>query len=291
MKILLLLVLFASVAHAAQDCSDLSHRTTLGAADVEVRQIGCERLSRQMFLAGSPVGEASTVELNGKWKTDAVDDDYETYTRQTRWKWNSSRTSIIYEFVINSFSKDSGEESFLTGSHVYAPAAEGVKLEKSTLARTMKKDGTLSTKQNQESLMLERLESATVSVEFVGPCESKPFLEGTLSSRDFQNVGGLTIQVLKDSGIPYLGTEKGLAQVLSSPIGLDAMETVSETEIMAYGWCYEVDGVLREEFPNEASLNGVKKIRWFYGYAHYRSGVWIAQCLESHQRRSPFICK
>ena len=133
--------------------------------------------------------------------------------------------------------------------------------------------------------------ASAVTVEFVGPCDSNPFLTMTLRARDFRSVGELTVAALDKSKTPYLGTESGLNHISNSPIGLEAMETVSETEMMAYGWCYEVDGVLREEYPNEASLDGVKKIRWFYGYAHYRSGVWIAQCLESHKRRSPFICK
>lgn len=130
-----------------------------------------------------------------------------------------------------------------------------------------------------------------IVVEFVGPCESTPFHIKEVEQQGHFSVGELTIKVLQESKIPFSGGDYGIIQISNSPIGEAALEIVNNQEMMAYGWCYEVDGFLQEVYPNEISAAGIKKIRWFYGYAHYRSGEWIAQCLESHKKRSPFICK
>lgn len=130
-----------------------------------------------------------------------------------------------------------------------------------------------------------------VTIEFVGPCDGRPFFSKNISAARVPSVGALTIDVLEKFEIAYSGTENGLNQVLNSPIGLDAMEVISDNEMMAYGWCYEVDGKLSEQYPNEVSLNQVKHVKWFYGYAHYRNGTWVSQCLKSYLRKSPFICQ
>lgn len=142
------------------------------------------------------------------------------------------------------------------------------------------------------SLLFITFASNAVTIEFVGPCVEKPFLIHKSSSRDARTVGELTIGILEKNRIPFQGTEKGLNQILSSPIGLDAMEVLSNNEMLSYGWCFEIDGIVPEVYPDEIPLGkSIHHITWFYGYAHYRNGEWIAQCQKSHLRKSPFICK
>jgi hypothetical protein len=133
--------------------------------------------------------------------------------------------------------------------------------------------------------------SHAISVEFIGPCDKNPFYVKKIQKTQAQNVGELSLAILREAQIPHVGTENGINQIFNSPIGLDAYEVVADNEMMAYGWCYKVDDVIPEAYPNEVSLAGIKHITWFYGYAHFLNGNWIAQCLESHRRKSPFICK
>lgn len=129
-----------------------------------------------------------------------------------------------------------------------------------------------------------------VDIEFVGPCDSQPFLAKNMPQVNTLSIGELTVKVLEESKIPFTGGDYGIIQISNSPIGDAAIEILGSEEMLAYGWCYEIDGVLQEIYPNEISVNDAKKIRWFYGYAHYRSGHWIAQCLESNIRKAPAIC-
>lgn len=129
-----------------------------------------------------------------------------------------------------------------------------------------------------------------IDVEFVGPCEDKPFLVKKIRSTTARTVGELTIDVLEKTGTPYLGNSRGLNQIYHSPIGMDALEVISDNEMMAYGWCFEIDGKITETLADETNLDGIKRIKWFFGYAHYLNGDWVGQCLFSHLRKSKFIC-
>jgi hypothetical protein len=128
-------------------------------------------------------------------------------------------------------------------------------------------------------------------VEFIGPCDSRPFLSRDYTSSPNDTIGDVTINLLQNAGIPFLGDSKGINQIYNSPIGLDAMEVISNNEMLAYGWCYELDGKILESYPDEVKVGHGKKLKWFYGYAHYLDGIWIAQCLASHLRRSLFMCQ
>lgn len=93
------------------------------------------------------------------------------------------------------------------------------------------------------------------------------------------NVGELTIKMLEDNRLSYQGTEQGFNSILNSPTGLDAMVIISDSEMKAYGWCFEINGVIPEVYANEITINSTNdNVLWFWGYAHYKNGEWIAQC-------------
>lgn len=141
------------------------------------------------------------------------------------------------------------------------------------------------------SIILLSLESSALEIQFIGPCSEKPLYSTVVESTEAKDVGNLSIEVLEKAQIPYQGTYKGIYQIQDSPVGLDAMEVISDHEMLSYGWCFEVDGEMPDVYPDEIALKGVRRIRWIYGYAQYLNGEWVTQCKKSYLRRSPFICK
>lgn len=131
---------------------------------------------------------------------------------------------------------------------------------------------------------------ASLTVEFIGPCSEKPLLQTTANAVDSSNVGQMSIETLKKFKIDFKGSESGLNSVFGSPTGLDAMEVLSDNEMRSYGWCFEVDGKVPENYPDSISLMNVKKVRWFFGYAHYLNGNWISQCEPAFELKPKFLC-
>ncbi len=129
-------------------------------------------------------------------------------------------------------------------------------------------------------------------VQFVGPCSQQPLLSQEVKFAEGMNVGEVSLMVLDAHQIPYQGVSAGFNQIFGSAIGLDAMEVISNNEMMAYGWCFEVDGEIPEVLADKVPVKKTTKmISWFYGYAHYFNGEWVAQCLKSHLRRPVKFCQ
>jgi hypothetical protein len=128
-------------------------------------------------------------------------------------------------------------------------------------------------------------------VQFVGPCFEQPLLSQEVDFAEGLNVGEVSIKVLEANQVPYQGVSAGFNQIFGSAIGLDAMEVISDTEMMAYGWCFEVDGEVPEVLADKVPVNkNTKIVSWFYGYAHFLNGEWVAQCLKSHLRKPIKFC-
>ena len=138
--------------------------------------------------------------------------------------------------------------------------------------------------------MVPFLIAASLSVEFIGPCSERPLLRTSVEVQESSNVGKLTIETLERYKIDYKGSEAGLNSAFGSPIGVDAMEVISDTEMRSYGWCFEVDGKVPENYPDIISLTNVKKVKWFFGYAHYLNGNWVSQCEPAHKIKPEFLC-
>lgn len=125
---------------------------------------------------------------------------------------------------------------------------------------------------------------------FIGPCDSNPLVQIEFNANEGETVGSATIEQLNTAFIPYLGTERGLNSIFNTPIGIDAIELVSEQEYLAYGWCYSVNGFEPSNFPNEYAIAQDDKILWWFGYAHFKDGKWITQCRLSYLRQSAQFC-
>jgi hypothetical protein len=136
--------------------------------------------------------------------------------------------------------------------------------------------------------MLEQL--LAIHIEFIGPCSAKPLLQAK-SLHSQSNVGEASIEVLERFEVEYQGTERGLNSAFGTATGMDALEIISDQEMRSYGWCYSVDGVVPEDFADAIPLSKVKqRVSWFFAYAHYLNGEWIAQCRPAYLLRPAKFC-
>lgn len=124
------------------------------------------------------------------------------------------------------------------------------------------------------------------------PCSTTPILEVEIDATKYETVGDLTVHLLNKNRIPYQGNERGMNQILNSPLGLDALDVVSDTVMFAYGWCYRVNGVIPDVFAEDVYLDeSIKTIEWFYGYSEFRVNAWVSMCIPPETRDNSFICK
>lgn len=134
------------------------------------------------------------------------------------------------------------------------------------------------------------LSSFSGEVYFQGPCDETPFLKGENTGAGI-SAGALTIQALENSGTEFVGSEGGINSILGTPVGMEAIEVISDSKMRAYGWCYEIDGFQPAAMPDEIELTGTEQVRWFFAYSTYEAGVWKDYCTPSYSLKSPFICK
>lgn len=130
------------------------------------------------------------------------------------------------------------------------------------------------------------------TLEIYGPCQSRPSIVLDAAVEKYETAGDITIALFTKNKIPFQGTEAGINQILHSPLGLEALEVISDTTMYAYGWCYEVDGKISTFYPNEYYLTGEEKvIKWFYGSSEFQKDQWVNFCIPSHLRASSEFCK
>ncbi len=128
------------------------------------------------------------------------------------------------------------------------------------------------------------------TLNIVGPCDKTPVIEHEFSIESEVSVGKLSVETFESLGVSYIGSELGMNSILDTPTGMDAMEIISDSEMLAYGWCYSVNGFEPGEYPNKVFVRKDDDVVWWFGYAHYKDGQWITQCTPSHERRSPKFC-
>ena len=131
-------------------------------------------------------------------------------------------------------------------------------------------------------------------MEVVGPCEMEPQLKMQVELKENESVtlGDLTVKVLTANGIPFKGSAEGIAQIYDSPLGKDAIEALTSTQMRAYGWCVHVDDEEPAEMPDRIAITAaVKKILWFYAYSLFDDGVWKDYCTPSWKVHSIHYCK
>ncbi len=124
---------------------------------------------------------------------------------------------------------------------------------------------------------------------FQGPCSSTAFLAEKVPGEGL-TVGDITVKTLENHSIDYIGSPSGINSILGTPVGDNAIEVVSDTEMRAYGWCFEVDGFQPASMPDQIILKESETIRWFFAYSTYDAGDWKDYCTPSYQLRPKFLC-
>ncbi|PIP93079.1 MAG: hypothetical protein COW00_19095 [Bdellovibrio sp. CG12_big_fil_rev_8_21_14_0_65_39_13] len=93
-----------------------------------------------------------------------------------------------------------------------------------------------------------------------------------------EHLGIPTLELLNQSGLDFEGGSYGVKSI--SGLG-NKIESVSSTEMKAYGWCFSIDSQVPETMIDETFASTQdSQLRWFYAYAHFKNGQWIAQCQE-----------
>ena len=136
------------------------------------------------------------------------------------------------------------------------------------------------------------LSAHAVTWKVVGPCSETPWFQGSYQADLHKSLGDNTIDILNLNKIPYLGVAGGINSINNSPVGLDAMEVVSDVEMRAYGWCVAVNGKVAKDFPNQVSLTSQDdEIVWYYGYARSIENQWLGMCFHANKIKPDQFCK
>ena len=118
------------------------------------------------------------------------------------------------------------------------------------------------------------LNAYSATLDIIGPCSEKPLL--SIHALDqFETVGDMTVHYFSKNKVPFQGNERGMNSIFNSPIGLDAMEVLSDTQMRSYGWCFKVNGEVPFDFADAVYLNEGDHVQWFFSYAWYDKG-WIS---------------
>ena len=105
-------------------------------------------------------------------------------------------------------------------------------------------------------------------------------------------VAEITLETLINNDIPYIGSESGINSMLGTDTSLDSYEIISDSRMLAYGWCYSVNGVEPNALMSEFVIDPASEqtIDWYYGYAEYLDGEWISYCTPVYKSPRAFVC-
>lgn len=124
-----------------------------------------------------------------------------------------------------------------------------------------------------------------------GPCSDKPLLSEKVELKADSNAGAVTIDLLNKFDIPYLGTEMGMNSIFNTPVGLDAMEIISDAKMRSHGWCYSINGEGPSVYPNEVYVGNEDSITWYFCYISYDAGVWDSEYFPTYSIKPQQFCQ
>lgn len=131
-----------------------------------------------------------------------------------------------------------------------------------------------------------------VQLTIQNPCSLEPWLQHEAKGMVGLSVGQITTQILESLQEPFVGSEAGLNSIRAIPMPDKVLEVLSDEEMRAYGWCYQVDGIEPALMPDQFTVTKEStSIYWFLAYAEYSKGTWISMCVPTHQSRPASICR
>lgn len=136
------------------------------------------------------------------------------------------------------------------------------------------------------------LSAHAVYFDVIGACSKKPLHAGTFKTDISDSVGKISVDIFEANNIPYIGSEEGMSMIANSPMGLDAMEVLSDTKMRAYGWCFSINGVIPDVLASKSYVTSQNDyISWFYAYSTYDTGIWTDYCVPSYKLKAEQFCK
>lgn len=123
------------------------------------------------------------------------------------------------------------------------------------------------------------------------PCNPQQSLKDIISIQDKNiSVGEITTRYLISKKISYSGNERGINSIFDTPTGDDALYLINDGELYAFGWCYSVNEITPELFPDSFIVKQNDQIHWWFGVAHYSYGEWVSQCRKLSHNQRALIC-
>jgi hypothetical protein len=137
--------------------------------------------------------------------------------------------------------------------------------------------------------------SYALTFEIIGPCKETPLAQGYIENINVsENVGEITINILNDYQIPYVGDADAIASIFDYS---SDYELLSKTSGRAHGWCYEVDGQQPDVVPSDYFVeNKDAHIKWIFGYSTFvfnpdtKKSGWIGYCDPTYKVKPKKIC-
>ncbi len=122
--------------------------------------------------------------------------------------------------------------------------------------------------------------SFSQSISLKHPCTGKTIVKNKIDqSYDGLSLGKVTLDFLDENKIIFKGSEQGIAQILDTPLGDKAIVVVNDENLLAFGWCYLVNGVVPDKYADKIIFSSkVKNVIWFYGYSRNEKNKWVNMC-------------
>lgn len=139
-------------------------------------------------------------------------------------------------------------------------------------------------------LLLLSFNTQAAKIEIIDPCNQEIRYKKNLKV-DKINLGSFSLMAFEELGLPYLGDKFSILSILDTPTGSEAIEVLEDNQMKAYGWCYSINGVSPEVYPNEIEVNNSDQVTWWFGYALYQNGQWLTQCTPSYKNPPQFLCQ
>ncbi|WP_413558777.1 DUF4430 domain-containing protein [Bdellovibrio sp. HCB209] len=140
--------------------------------------------------------------------------------------------------------------------------------------------------------ILAPLSANAITWKVIGACSETPLYQGTATADLKQSVGHNTIQIFDTNNVHYYGVAEGISSINDTPVGLDAVEVVSDTLMRAYGWCFTVNGEIPLAMPHKVSFKSQNdELVWFYGYSTNDKNQWIDMCVPGTNIKPDQFCK
>ena len=132
--------------------------------------------------------------------------------------------------------------------------------------------------------------NSEVIFDIIGPCSETPIIRKSLPFSPQNSVGKLTIETLDQENIPFVGAEEGIKTIYSIPEKENEILILSDNELLAYGWCYKVNGLAPELYPHRVEVSDGDHIEWYFAFSRNLNGEWVSQCKPSYLEQRTEFC-